>query len=81
MTYTVDLESRSPVGSSNRMIAGEFANDLAIALNKMYYTLFAANHLTTSLVSDPLVTIVLLFLRAFWFVISFIFHSFSLGYA
>ena len=33
MTSTVDFESRSPVGSSSKIIEGEFANDLAIALN------------------------------------------------
>lgn len=40
MTYIVDFESRSPVGSSNKIIAGELANERARALNKqMHYTL------------------------------------------
>ena len=42
MTSTVDLVSRSPVGSSSRMIAGELARDLAIALDMAICTLFVA---------------------------------------
>ena len=37
ITSTVDLESKSPVGSSNNNISGLFANALAIAL--IIYTL------------------------------------------
>lgn len=48
----MDLESRSPVGSSMRMMAGELANDLAIALCKVYFTLFAANPLIIHLEDD-----------------------------
>ena len=32
ITYIVDFESRSPVGSSSKIMDGELASDLAIAL-------------------------------------------------
>lgn len=41
----VDLESKSPVGSSRSTMAGELAKDLAIALFKMGVTLSVANRL------------------------------------
>lgn len=44
----VDFESRSPVGSSNSIIAGEFANDLAMALSITTLTLFVARPPTTN---------------------------------
>lgn len=46
ITYIVDLESKSPVGSSSSTMAGELAKDLAIALLKKGLTLFAAIRLT-----------------------------------
>lgn len=45
MTYMVDFESKSPVGSSSSTMAGELARDLAIALLRKGVTLFAARRL------------------------------------
>jgi len=54
MTSTVDLESKSPVGSSIKIIAGEFAKDLAIALNIKNGTLSVVLLLIVHLVDDQL---------------------------
>lgn len=54
MILTVAFESKSPVGSSSKMIAGEFARDLAIALNKNDFTLFVVHHLIVNLANDQL---------------------------
>lgn len=78
MTSIVDFESRSPVGSSSKMIDGEFANDLAMALNYDNITLFAASLLIANQANALLFKIVLHVLKAFLFSISFIFLSFFL---
>ena len=74
ITYIVDLESKSPVGSSSKTIDGELANERAIAL---YYiiicTLFVASLLKASLEDAMLFLIILLSLITFLFFLSFVF--------
>lgn len=81
ITSTVDFESKSPVGSSNKMIEGEFARERAIALNNYNFTLFVVIlqkvHWVNVLIfqKDPLFT------KASLFFISFVFSSKLRGFS